>query len=351
MGSIMSAKIVVFFTLVLFVITNSQANYFPTPLLLLDRNFSHHVLIAEKSTHKLHVFRNNDGKPEHVKTYLVATGKKAGDKIFQGDHRTPEGVYYLTEFLTHEGLVTRLGKRGEIYGVGAFVLNYPNPIDNLENKTGGGIWLHSTNDETRIDKGLDSRGCVVSGNTDLIEISKYIELNKTPIVVVHNLKYLSKETWQVRRDKIKNTLDQWLSSWQQENIENYISHYHPKFRNNKLAGLTALKAYKKAIFNGAGVPKIELEDVTILGAQDYVRVTFVQKYTSNTISDIGRKTLYLKEDKYYKWKIVAENWSKKGIDVNNKSANNFKPSQRFFTTNNPKQIMGDKLLYTKSTTN
>lgn len=350
MRSIISFKLVVFFTLVLLA-TSSHADYLPTPLLLLDKNFSHHVLVAEKSTHKLHVFKNNDGVPEHVKTYLVATGKKSGDKIFQGDHRTPEGVYYLTDFLTHEGLVTRLGKRGEIYGVGAFVLNYPNPIDFLENKTGGGIWLHSTNDETRIDKGLDSRGCVVSGNTDLIEISKYIELNKTPIIVVHNLEYLSKETWQAKRDKVKETINNWLISWQTENIENYIGHYHLLFRNNKLSGLSALKNYKKAIFNNPGKPKIELEDITILGADDYVRVTFIQKYTSNTISDIGRKTLYLKKDNYYNWKIVAENWSKKGINNNENRANQFMPSQRFFTTNNPKQIMGDKLLYTKSTTN
>jgi murein L,D-transpeptidase YafK len=328
----------------------SQANYLPTPLLLLDNNFSHHVVIAEKSTHKLHVFKNNDGKPQLVKTYQVATGKKAGNKIFQGDHRTPEGVYYLTQFLTHENLVSRHGKRGEIYGVGAFVLNYPNSIDNIENKTGGGIWLHSTNDETRIDKGLDSRGCVVSANTDLIEISKYIELHKTPIIVVHNLDYLNEETWTVRRNNIMKTLDTWLLSWQQENIENYISHYHPLFRNIKLKGLRALKSYKKAIFNGAGTPKIEIENMTILGAKNYVRVTFVQKYTSNTISDIGRKTLYLKEDQFYQWKIVAENWSKNGLD-NIHTAEKFEPSQRFFTTNNPKQIMGDKLLYTKRDTN
>ncbi len=49
-------------------------------------------------------------------------------------------------------------------------MNYPNPIDQRLKKTGGGIWLHSTNDETRIEKGLDSRGCVVAANNDLKEI-------------------------------------------------------------------------------------------------------------------------------------------------------------------------------------
>ena len=123
----------------------------------LDDFFSHHILIAEKSTHQLHLFRNKGSYPEHIKTYQMATGKKAGNKFFQGDHKTPEGVYQFTNFLTHEDLIKRHGKAGEIYGVGAFVMNYPNPIDQRLQKTGGGIWLHSTNDETRIEKGLDSR--------------------------------------------------------------------------------------------------------------------------------------------------------------------------------------------------
>ena len=49
-----------------------------------------------------------------------------------------------------------------------------------------GIWLHSTNDETRIDKGLDSRGCVVAANNDLKEIAQFVELDKTNIVIVHD---------------------------------------------------------------------------------------------------------------------------------------------------------------------
>src|SRR5690606_14603542 len=94
----------------------------PAPLMLLDDVFSHHVLVAEKSTHQLHLFQNDGGKPKLIRSFQMATGKKSGDKIFQGDHRTPEGVYQLTEFLTHEDLIKRHGKAGEIYGVGAFVM-------------------------------------------------------------------------------------------------------------------------------------------------------------------------------------------------------------------------------------
>ncbi|MBY0413622.1 MAG: L,D-transpeptidase family protein, partial [Bdellovibrionales bacterium] len=163
-------------------VSSDGVKVMPAPLLQLDNFFAHHVLVAEKSTHSLHLFKNTDGRPELVRTYQIATGKKPGDKESEGDFRTPEGVYNFVDFLTNKQLLAQSGPQGAIYGAGAFVTDYPNVIDRNMKKTGSGIWLHSTNDETRIDKGLDSRGCVVTANQELIDVSKYLELNKTPIV-------------------------------------------------------------------------------------------------------------------------------------------------------------------------
>ena len=330
---------------------SSSDSVMPAPLLHLDDYFSHHVIVAEKSTHKLYVFKNKEGIPNLVKTYQIATGKKAGDKIFQGDHRTPEGVYYLTDFLTHQELLNRHGKQGEIYGVGAFVLNYPSPIDDQEGKTGGGIWLHSTNDETRIEKGLDSRGCIVAANSDLIDISQYIELHKTPIVVTHELLFLSNARWVMKRNKVKYALEGWINAWREEDINKYISHYHASFKDPNKGNVSQFKNYKRAVFAGPGKPEIEITDLSIIQSGDYIRATFKQKYSSNTITDMGRKTLYLKQDGYYNWKIVAEKWSKNGVtsettleQPQQPKMASFVPSLRFFETTNPKAILGDRLL-------
>lgn len=322
---------------------------FPSHLLSMDSYFSHHVVVAEKSTHKLYLFQNDEGKPKLIKTYQMATGKKAGDKIFQGDHRTPEGVYYLTEFLTHQDLITRHGKQGEIYGVGAFVLNYPNPIDSRAGKTGGGIWLHSTNDETRIEKGLDSRGCIVTANSDLMDVSKYIELNRTPVIVVHEVTYLTATAWSAKREKIIKRINTWITSWESEKFDEYINSYHDDFSDPAKGSLSQFKSYKRAVFAQPGQPEVRLSDMSLLLAGDYVMATFKQSYKSNTIEDLGRKTLYLKQDDYYNWKIVAERWSKHGIAIkendNDEGSNQvaFQPSNRFFETLNPKAILGDRL--------
>lgn len=304
------------------------AKLLPAPLLSLDNFYSHHILIAEKSTHLLHLFKNVDGKPELVKSYQVVTGKKSGDKGTEGDLRTPEGIYNFTNFLTNKQLIEKSGSQGVIYGAGAFVTDYPNPLDQRMGKTGSGIWLHSTNDETRLDKGLDSKGCVVTANNDLLDVSKYLELYKTPIIIVQDLVFLNEKTHEAQRNEIKKNIDGWLTAWRSKDIESYMSHYSPSEFKDVKGNFPKYKAYKKAVFSNPGKPQIELENMSILQSKNYAVVTFTQKYQSKTINDAGKKILYLKQDDSYNWKIVNETFSKNGIDGNDKIA--FEPSMRFF---------------------
>ena len=308
-------------------------DFLPSVILNLNTYLSHHILIAEKSTHKLYLFENADSNPKLVKTYQMATGKKSGDKVFQGDHRTPEGVYVFTQFVPREELLRRHGKEGEIYGIGAFVMNYPNPMDSSEQKTGSGIWLHSTNDETRIEKGLDSRGCVVVANNDLKDLSHFLEINKSQIIIVENINYLNSLNWNNLKNTLLTFIDTWKTSWAEENLAEYEKHYHPvEFKDPSHKNFTTFVNYKKMVFSNPGKPIIELKYIEILQADKYATINFIQDYTSNTIKDIGKKTLYLKQDEFYNWKIVAERWTKAGIEDYNKldKAPSFIPSNRFF---------------------
>lgn len=301
---------------------------FPAPLLQLDGFFAHHVIVAEKSTHSLHLFKNNEGKAELLRSYQMATGKQSGDKMAEGDFKTPEGIYNFIDFLTNKQLLEQSGPQGAIYGAGAFVTDFPNPVDKRLGKTGSGIWLHSTNDETRIDKGLDSRGCVVTANNDLIDVSKYLELNKTPIVIVQDLIYLNEKTFETQKNELQKTLDGWLEAWSNKDIEGYMSFYHPTEFLDTKGNYNAYKAYKKAVFSNPGKPKIDLNHISILQSKNYAVITFTQTYQSSTINDTGRKILYLRQNEGYKWKIVSEIFTKNGLENIDKVA--FEPSMRFF---------------------
>lgn len=310
----------------------ADAEFMPLNVIQMEDTYTHHILVAEKSTHTLYLYQNNQGIPKLINKLQMVSGKKAGDKTFQGDHRTPEGIYFLTEFIPRESLLERYGKEGEIYGVGAFVMDYPNPIDKRTGKTGGGIWIHSTNDETRIDKGLDSRGCLVIANKDLKDLSQYLELNRTLVVVVHDINYWHKSTWDAERKKVLNSFNSWVTAWSEENFSEYISHYHPQeFFDSQRGAYNQFKAYKQAVFQNPGRPKIEARDVSIFFSDDYAVINFTQDYSSDRITDIGRKVLYLKKDEFYDWKIVNETWTKAGLPEGNKIA--FRPSMRFFKDN------------------
>ena len=242
------------FTLFIFSIKITASEFLPANILQMDAFFNHHILIAEKATHQLFLFEYNPGgAPILIKKFPMATGKVRGNKEFQGDHKTPEGIYRFTSFIPRDNLLKRYGKEGEIYGAGAFVMNYPNPHDKLQRKTGSGIWLHSTNDETRIEKGRDSRGCVVVANDHLKEISTFIELQKTSIIVVEKIEYLRKETWIKERRELNDFINTWLRSWQEENIDVYLSHYSTQhFKTPTKKNFKSYGRYKSMVFSSPG---------------------------------------------------------------------------------------------------
>ena len=62
-----------------------------------------------------------------------------------------------------------------------------------------------------------------------------------------------------------------------------------------------------------------------------------QDYKSQLVQDIGKKTLYLKRDKNYNWKIVSEQWTK----LPNKTNIAFVPGMRFFTEDNQVKTAND----------
>ena len=305
---------------------SAQDNFLPSNILMMDKKFSHHVILVEKATHKLHLYENTDSVPRLVKTFHTATGKFKGNKSINGDHKTPEGIYTIYEFLSKEELLRRHGKYAEIYGSGAFPMDYPNFIDEREGKSGGGIWLHSTDDDNRISKGLDSRGCVVVQNQDLKDISQFIELNHTPIIVVQDIFFLSKTTWERNRKDLSETVQKWSKAWQEKDFNSYISTYdQSRFHDKKHGSYDSYKAYKKAVFARADKPKIKLDFISIFATEQYAVVHLEQDYKSVVINDVGKKTLYLKKDQNYDWKIVGEVWSR--VDENLLA---FSPAKRFF---------------------
>lgn len=311
------------------IVNYSAANtteLYPSHIYMMDEKFAHHVILVEKSTHQLFIYENQNGVPLLVKKFLAATGKFKGDKQKSGDHKTPEGIYTLEDFYSQSQLLNKHGKYAEIYGSGAFPMDYPNFIDARKGKTGSGIWLHSTDDDNRVNKGLDSRGCVVVQNADLKEVSKYIELSHTPIIVVQDLHFLNKQTWEKNKQEVTQFVQTWAKAWQEKDFDTYINSYSDsEFYDRSKGNFKNYKQFKKAVFSRADTPIIKFDHISILTTSDYAVVTLQQTYQSAVINDVGKKVLYLKKDDSYSWKIVGELF--KQIPAEHLA---FTPSMRFF---------------------
>jgi len=287
------------------------SDFSPSNFLYISPGFSKNLIIVEKTKLKVHVYEVDGENIKKINSFPMAYGKTPGDKKIEGDKRTPEGIYFMKKFHNSESLIKRFGDYGKIYGAGAFTLDYPNPIDFYNKKTGNGIWLHSTDDEARISKGLDSRGCIVVNDKNLKQIANYINVNNgTPIIVVQDLNYIDKESQKILNKKIKSTIDTWALGWKEKDIKKYISAYHPNFKS-KGKNLKWFKNYKKNVFGNTKDIILKLSNFSALQFEDYAVVTIDQYYESNLVKDKGLKTIYLKRDSFNEWKIISEKWERK----------------------------------------
>ncbi len=169
-----------------------------------------HAMLVDKSTQRLHLyFYALDGKVNLVRSFPCSTGRSDGDKVREGDRRTPEGIYFFTKAY-YDNKVT-------IFGTTAFHLNYPDPFDQAEGREGNGIYLHGTN---RPLGSRDTNGCVVMNNPDLDYLRQRIVLNDTPIIITPKLRWISREQLDRDREKLQEDMRSNFESWSQSTAGN-----------------------------------------------------------------------------------------------------------------------------------
>lgn len=142
-------------------------------------------VVIDKSDYELMLYENG----EWVATYPVVFGSKdQGDKLMEGDKRTPEGRFRIT------------GKRKHPEWGFFLLLDYPNPesISRFTDrkklgqiprnaKIGGGIGIHGTrrNEEYAVDRFMNwTEGCIsvkyshIAELYDMLPIGTSVEIRK-----------------------------------------------------------------------------------------------------------------------------------------------------------------------------
>lgn len=279
----------------------TNSDLLPSDLLQISNTdaFSKYVFLVDKSERHLQVYERKGETIEKILDVPSDMGKALGNKLKRDDYRTPEGIYFFEKKLNQPEIPYSL------YGELAFTTDYPNIFDRRENKTGSGIWLHAVPDTVPLTRG--SRGCVVVRNEVIKKLREFIKLKETPILIFDKVTYVAKEEHDKRRVALNEFIEGWRSSWQSQNIDDYMKYYDANFKAPGF-NFESWKAHKNKLKKQYEYIKVNLSQPFLLLHKDQLIVKTFQKYESNNHTDFGVKTLYaLKTDSGYK--IIREEWT------------------------------------------
>ena len=141
------------------------------------------VILVDKSLQRLFLYQyDGAGGSKLIRSFACSTGRVEGDKVKEGDRRTPEGIYFFTKVYIDRKLT--------IFGTRAYHINYPDPYDRADGREGNGIYLHGTN---RPLGSRDTNGCVVMDNSDLESLSRHVGIHDTPIIIDRSLNWIGRD--------------------------------------------------------------------------------------------------------------------------------------------------------------
>ncbi len=246
-----------------------------------------HAVVIDTRKSRLYVYANDNGRPRFVADYYMTHGKNGIDKAREGDQKTPIGVYYVTSHLPKE-------KLADIYGAGAFPINYPNDWDRRNGRSGHGIWLHGVPANTFARAPLASDGCVALSNADFEMMGKNIEVGSTPVIISEDVEWLSLDDWNSQRKSLREAIEQWRHDWESRDTSAYLSHYARNFSGDGMS-LSQWAERKRQINASKEWIKVKLGNMDMFrypGHQEMVVVSFEQDYQSSNLSNMMKKRLY-----------------------------------------------------------
>lgn len=133
---------------------------------------SRYTIAVDKSRRELFVLAETEDSFTIVKRFTAELGIKPGDKMEANDKKTPEGLYRIVSIREGDGLPSRYGPR-------AYVLNYPNDLDEKMGKSGFGIWIHGSG---MGEKTEPTKGCVEINDHNILDLGEYAKVG-TPVYI------------------------------------------------------------------------------------------------------------------------------------------------------------------------
>ena len=259
-----------------------------------------HALVVDTRRSRLYVYGNDGGIPRLVTDYYITQGKLGAEKMREGDKKTPIGVYHVTASLPPERLT-------DFYGSGAFPINYPNEWDRREGRTGPGIWLHGTPSDTFSRPPKASDGCVVLSNRDLNDLSRWLQIGQTPVIISDGIEWTSITHWQAERTSLQQRIEAWRQALERRDFTRFLEHYSPRFQAEG-QDFARFARNQQFLATTQRWDKVHLDDLSMFrspGREDMIVVTFgVRQAGARQVSEARKRQYWIREQG--DWKIIYE---------------------------------------------
>lgn len=262
-----------------------------------------YVVVADMPQGRLYLYQNDRGTPRLVRDYYMSVGAAGYGKQVEGDNKTPIGVYTINRYIEGRALP-------DLYGKGAFPVDYPNRYDRYLKRTGYGIWLHGTPSDTYARSPWASEGCFVLSNDDLLDIGKYVSAEKrTPVILSGTIEWLTLEQLAQRKAAMIQVVEQWRTDWESLDTKAYLAHYKISDFNLGKGDYAAWKARKKSVNNSKTFVQVNLDIQSLFsypGVEDMFVVKYKQRYLSDNFAGESNKEQFWKRDESGQWRIIYE---------------------------------------------
>ena len=272
-----------------------------SPRVTLPQNIDN-LIYVDTNKSRLYLFEIRDHTLIKIFDEYASIGKNGSGKNFEGDKKTPLGVYTLGEKITQP--------LSDFYGEGAFPIDYPNVYDKLLNKTGHGIWIHGTPKDTYSRAPKSSDGCIVISNENFNALESILK-NKQTKVILSKLSYDQYFNAENNIDKHNNFMsyfESWISNWTLKNYSEYIAFYDANAKYNSKVFET-WSSKKKKVFENTNDIQIAIDNLTIIDypeEEEHVKyVEFTQTYNSDLLKQTSQKKQIWRKFNN-EWRIISE---------------------------------------------
>jgi len=267
----------------------SYADKYDNNIINISFTGSDTIVFLDKSQSLVDILSIENNRFKIIRSFDISPLKNLEKKNLAKEEGTPEGIYFIND----EILLNDFNQPEKKV---ALVLNYPNAADKYNKRTGTDIWIQSKTSNQE-----ENLSCFYLEESNFIELSKYIKVNKTPVIIIKN--ETSKSKIFKKALEWKEFLEQWKSTFSSKML---VDHSKLYIANNDQLNFDYANKINYILNSENPIYEFNLDNIIVLQSDEECRISFRFHFNSDSFQLDKQFSLGLLPVEN-EWKIFSEN--------------------------------------------